>query len=167
GIATEIIHHGYVPSPADMSGNSGPSVLECKSSGSRCRPNRPFDVQRGGNARADVRFPAFARGGIAASFMSNLVRSLGALGARSSQFGHRTFVLPSRFRHQHEREQETGGGPSGHAEKGAAAAAMVADIAGERGAERGAEPDRGADDALRQIEMAGAARGVGNDQRNH
>ena len=43
----------------------------------------------------------------------------------------------------------------------------VADIAGEHGAERRADAGRGADDALRQIEMAAAEGDIGDDQRHH
>ena len=48
-----------------------------------------------------------------------------------------------------------------------AAAELVADIAGQHGAERRADAGRGADDALRQIEMTAAERDVGDDQRHH
>ena len=47
------------------------------------------------------------------------------------------------------------------------AAEAVAHVAGEGRAERSADADRGADDALAEIEMAGAAREIGDHQRHH
>ncbi len=51
--------------------------------------------------------------------------------------------------------------------EGDAASEVIGDIAGQHGAERGANAGRGADDALREIEMAASERDVGDDQRNH
>ena len=59
------------------------------------------------------------------------------------------------------------GRDAGEPEERDLAAELVAQIAGERRADRGADPDRGADDALREIEMSGAARDVGDHQRHH
>ena len=44
---------------------------------------------------------------------------------------------------------------------------MIGQIAGERRADRGADTDRRAHDALRQVESAGAARDIGDHQRHH
>ena len=41
------------------------------------------------------------------------------------------------------------------------------EVAGQRRAERRADPDRGADDALREIEVSGPARDIGDHQRHH
>ena len=56
---------------------------------------------------------------------------------------------------------------AGEPEERDRAAELVAQIAGKRRADRGADPDRGADDALREIEVSGAARDVGDHQRHH
>ena len=56
---------------------------------------------------------------------------------------------------------------AGQSGKSDAAAELVADVTGKHGAERGADAGRGADDALRQIEMTAAERHVGDDQRHH
>ena len=56
---------------------------------------------------------------------------------------------------------------AGKPRKGDAAAELVADVTGEHGAQRSTDAGRGADDALRQIEVAASERNVGNDQRNH
>src|ERR1039458_9141670 len=44
---------------------------------------------------------------------------------------------------------------------------MVADVAGERGADRGTDADKSADDALPEVEMAGAAGEIGDDEGHH
>ena len=56
---------------------------------------------------------------------------------------------------------------AGEPEEGDAAAELVADIARQHRAERRADAGRGADDALREIEMPAAEGDVGDDQRDH
>src|SRR5262245_26152981 len=67
---------------------------------------------------------------------------------------------PPRLRHHQPDHEQPECGNAGEAHEGGAAAELVADIAGQDRAERRADADGGADDALRQIEMAAAERDV-------
>src|SRR6185312_3819564 len=61
-------------------------------------------------------------------------------------------------------EREEGGGAE--RQEGGVVAQMVDDLAGEQAAHRGADPLHGGDGALRQVEAAGAAHQIGDDQRH-
>src|SRR5262245_45810696 len=70
-------------------------------------------------------------------------------------------LLRPGLRHARPHQRQAGDGDSGEAEEGGGAAQVVADVAGERRAQRGADAHRHADEAKRQVEAPGAARDVG------
>ena len=85
---------------------------------------------------------------------------------RSSRSSSIRLIAALCFRHERDGEQEAHSRGAGHEQKRAGTAYMVADIAGDCGAERGAHAHCGADYALRQIVMASAAHDIGKDERN-
>src|SRR6516164_7844315 len=76
--------------------------------------------------------------------------------------GGRSIRIGPGFRHHRKHQGESARRQSSKAVKRGRAAKMVADVTCEHHAERGAYSDAAAHDALRQIEMAGSARHIGN-----
>ena len=64
----------------------------------------------------------------------------------------------ARFRHQQPHGRKAGECDRRQSGECRRAAEVIADVTGERGAHRGANADEGADDALSEVEVAGAAR---------
>src|SRR5208282_620256 len=73
----------------------------------------------------------------------------------------------ARFRHQKPHRGEADKCDRGQSGESKRTAEMIADVAGERGAHRGADADEGADDSLPEVEVTAAAGQVGDDQRHH
>ena len=74
-------------------------------------------------------------------------------------------VLVARLRHEREEDEESHGRGGAEGEERGGIAEMVDDVAGGQAADRRADPLSGRDRALREIETAGAAHDVGDDQR--
>ena len=70
----------------------------------------------------------------------------------------------ARFRHEAKEDEKRDGRRGAEGKKRDAIAEMVHSTSGRQSADRGADPLRGRDGALREIETAGAAHDVGNDQ---
>ena len=87
----------------------------------------------------------------------------------SRRYSPRAFrsLGPPGLRHEQPDDRQAEGGNAGEAGEGDAVAEGVADIARQHGAQGCADTSRGADDALREIEVAGAEGDVGHDQRDH
>ncbi len=75
--------------------------------------------------------------------------------------------VPPRFRHHEPDQASPIAATPASPKNGDAAAELVADIAGKHGAQGRTDAGCGADNALRQIEVAATVRDVGDDQRHH